>query len=58
MELLYLEYARNEKPTGMLGLFRNMVMHHRHVTAYPGAHGLKDAMGDNRCVQRHAPSSM
>jgi len=29
-----LEYARNEKLTGMLGLFRNMVMHHRHVTAY------------------------
>jgi DNA-binding GntR family transcriptional regulator len=29
-----LEYARNEKLTGMLGLFRNMVTHHRHVTAY------------------------
>ena len=29
-----LEYARNEKLTGMFGLFRNMVMHHRHVTAY------------------------
>jgi len=29
-----MEYARNEKLTGMLGLFQNMIMHHRHITAY------------------------
>lgn len=29
-----MEYAQNEKLAGMLSLFRNMIMHHRHMTAY------------------------
>ena len=29
-----LDYAHNEKLNGILGLFRNMIMHHRHYTAY------------------------
>ena len=29
-----MEYAQNEKLAGMLSIFRNMIMHHRHMTAY------------------------